>query len=118
MRGSSVVSSNLGWVDFLINEMNNMHLKVHQLTVDRVLGWRMEMELLSKEICLLDMWIEKTNSRGAQEVLRGQVVSWLLGCLQGEEEGFNRLVEFVRGFWINCFVVEIELIVGKILEIW
>jgi len=95
LRGSSVVSSNLGWVDFLINEMNNMHLKVHQLTVDRVLGWRMEMELLSKEICFLDMWIEKTNSRGAQVVLRGQVVSWLLSLLDWEEDGLNGLVELV-----------------------
>ena len=76
------------------------------------------MELLGKKISFWNMFVKKRNGRGAQEIKTSVVVSWLLGCLQGEEEGFNRLVEFVRGFWINCFVVEIELIVGKILEIW
>ena len=75
--------------------MNNVHLKVHQLSVDGMFCWGMEMELLSMEICFFDMRIKKSDGGGAQVVLRGQVVSWLLGLLDWEEEGLNGLVELV-----------------------
>ena len=34
LRRIFVLRSKLGWADFVINEMDDMHLKVHQFSID------------------------------------------------------------------------------------
>ena len=78
-------------------------------------GWRVEVELLGVKICSLNVRVEKTDCRGAHEILSGQVVPWLLGFLDGEEERLNSLVELVGCSWINHLVVEGEVSIFKVL---
>ena len=63
-----VVGSNLGWVDLLVNEMNDVHFKVHKFAVDGVFCWRVEMELLGKEVSLWNMLVEETDGGSVHEV--------------------------------------------------
>ena len=34
LGGHLIVGTNLGWVDLFINEVHNMHLQIHELTID------------------------------------------------------------------------------------
>lgn len=75
--------------------MNDVHLKIHQFSINGVFSWGMEMELLGEKICLRDMLVEQPNCSCAQIVERGEVVSWLLGLLDWEEVRLDGLVELV-----------------------
>lgn len=81
LGGLWVVGSDLCWIYLLVDEMHDMHLQIHELTVDGMLGWRVEMELLGKEVGLWNVLVEETNRRGAHEV-----IVWLLGIFDWEEE--------------------------------
>ena len=98
--------------------MNDVHLKVHNFTVDGMLGWRMEMELLGEQIGLFNMVIKKTDGVGGQEVVLSQVVVRLLGLLEWEEEGLIGLVELVGSLWIENLIVKIKFPVDKIFLDW
>ena len=98
--------------------MNDVHLKVHNFTVDGMLGWRMEMELLGEQIGLFNMVIKKTDGVGGQEVVLSQVVVCLLGLLEWEEEGLIGLVELVGSLWIENLIVKIKFPVDKIFLDW
>lgn len=98
--------------------MNDVHLKVHNFTVDGMLGWRMEMELLGEQIGLFNMVIKKTDGVGGQEVVLSQVVVGLLGLLEWEEEGLIGLVELVGSLWIENLIVKIKFPVDKIFLDW
>lgn len=98
--------------------MNDVHLKVHNFTVDGMLGWRMEMELLGEQIGLFNVVIKKTDGVGGQEVVLSQVVVGLLGLLEWEEEGLIGLVELVGSLWIENLIVKIKFPVDKIFLDW
>lgn len=98
--------------------MNDVHLKVHNFTVDGMLGWRMEMELLGEQIGLFNMVIKKTDGVGGQEVVLSQVVVGLLGLLEWEEKGLIGLVELVGSLWIENLIVKIKFPVDKIFLDW
>jgi len=75
--------------------MNDMHLEVHNFTVDGMLSWRMEMELLGEQIGLFNVVIKKTDGVGGQEVVLSEIVVGLLRLLEWEEVGLIGLVELV-----------------------
>ena len=75
--------------------MNDMHLKVHNFTIDGMLSWRMEMELLGEQIGLFNVVIKKTDGVGGQEVVLSEIVVGLLRLLEWEEVGLIGLVELV-----------------------
>jgi len=75
--------------------MNDVHLEVHNLTIDRMLGWRMEMELLGEQIGLFNVVIKKTDGVGGQEVVLSEIVVGLLRLFEWEEVGLIGLVELV-----------------------
>lgn len=53
-----------------LKSVNDVHLKVHELTVDGVFGWSMEMILQSMEVAAIDMWLEQTNGRCSEEIFQ------------------------------------------------
>jgi len=109
-----VVTSDLGWVYFGVDHVNDVHLKVHNFPVNGVFGWRMEMELLCKQIGLFNVLVKKIDGLRGQEVVLGQIIVGLLRLLEREEERLVCLVEFVGSVWIENFVVEFKVIVNKI----
>ena len=44
---------------FAVQEMDDVHLKIEELTVDGMFTWGMEMELRAMEGCNWDMWVEE-----------------------------------------------------------
>jgi len=90
-----VVTSNLGWVYFGVDHVNDVHLKVHNFPVNGVFCWRMEMELLCKQISFFNMLVKKIDGLCGQEVVLGHIIVGLLSLLEREEERLICLVEFV-----------------------
>lgn len=91
-----------------------MHLKVHNFPVNGVFCWRMEMELLSKQIGLFNVLVKKIDGLSGQEVVLSQIIVGLLRLLEREEERLICLVEFVGGIRVKNFVVEFKFIINKI----
>ena len=115
LGGIRIVGSNFGWVNLLVNEMNNVHFKVHQFSVNGVFSWRMEMKLLRIEVSLWNVLVEETDGSSFHVVECLEIVGWFLGILQWEEEGLAALIELVRVLWINGLVVKFEICIFKIL---
>ena len=44
---------------FLLHKMNDVHLKVEELTVNGMFTWGMEVELCTVESCNWDMWVKE-----------------------------------------------------------
>ena len=79
-----------------------------------MLGWSVEMELLSEEVGFLDVGVKQIDGCSAHKVLGSEVVPWLLGLLDWKEERFNGLIELVGSTRIDDFVVKVEGGVFKI----
>lgn len=109
-----VITSNLGWVYFGVDHVDDVHLKVHNFPVNRVFSWRMEMELLSEKIGFFNVLVKKIDGLSGQEIVLSVVISNLLSLLERKEEGLVGLVEFVRSMRIENFVVEFKFVVNKI----
>jgi hypothetical protein len=75
--------------------MNDVHLEVHNFTVDGMLGWRMEMELLGEQIGLFNVIIKKTDGVSGQKVVLSKIIVGLLRLLEREEVRLISLVELV-----------------------
>ena len=115
LGGIRIVGSNFGWINLFVNEMNNVHFKVHQFPVNGVFSWRMEMKLLCIEVSFWNVLVEKTDGGSFHVIECLKIISWLLGIHQRENEWLTALVELVRVLRINCLVVEFEVCVFKIL---
>jgi len=97
-----------------VEEMDDVHLEIEELTVDGVLTGGVEMELRTVEGGDWDVWVEEGDGLGfdAVEVL-------LFGLTLGdiEEEGVADLVELeLLGLLVDLVVVEAELLVLEIFE--
>ena len=86
MRCLWVVGTDLCWAYLVVDKMHDMHLQIHELTVNGVLSWGVEMELLSVEVSSWDVLVEKADGCSVHKVLGGQLVVWLLCLLDWEEE--------------------------------
>jgi hypothetical protein len=56
-------------LDIRFESVDNMHFEVHELAVDGVLGWSVEMVLETVEVAALNLWLEQANGRSSEEVL-------------------------------------------------
>lgn len=69
--------------------MDNMHLKVHELSIDGMLRWRVEVILQTMQIAAVDFWLEQANGGGPHEV-----VHWRFWTIQKNLNLLTFLVEF------------------------
>ena len=46
-----------------------MHLKVHELSIDRVLRWCVEMVLETVQVAALNLLLKQVNGRGPHEIV-------------------------------------------------
>lgn len=52
-----------------LKSVDNMHLKVHELSIDRVLRWCVEMVLETVQVAALNLLLEQVNGRGPHEIV-------------------------------------------------
>jgi len=90
--------------------MNNMHLKVHELSIDRMLRWCMEVILKSMQIAGVNSLLEQGDSGCPHEV-----VQWWFWTFQNDLDLLTFLVEFNLWSWINYIVFELKVVVLKLL---
>ena len=67
-----------------VHLMHHMHFKVHELAIDGVLRWRVEMRLQTVQIGLLDMMVEEIDGLRLHHILLGFAFHHeleLLACL-------------------------------------
>lgn len=95
-----------------VKKMDNVHFEVHELTIDGMLTWGMEVELDSLESGIWDMWVEKRDCLSSQEV-------WILSLSSSlgdvHKERISSLVEFYLFlFVVNFLVIEFESLVFEV----
>lgn len=91
--------------------MDDMHFQVHQFSINRVLTWRMEMELMCEEVSPWDVLVEQVDGRSVHVVERSLLVVGSLNLFQREVIGFHLLIELVGGTGIYGLIVEFEFFV-------
>jgi len=113
-----ILRSKFAGTHFVINEMDDVHFKIHQFSIDGVLRGRVEMELSSVELSTRDVLVEQTDGRSVHPVESSMVIIWFLRLLQWERVRLNGLIELVRCLWINVLVVEPKPIVLEVSHNW
>jgi len=56
-------------LDAWFESMDNVHLEVHELAVNRVLRWCVEVVLETVEVAAFNLWLEQANGRSSEEIL-------------------------------------------------
>lgn len=97
------------WLD----SVNNMHFKIHELSIDGVLRWSVEVILESVEVAAFNVLLEQANCGCSHEV-----VHWRVWAVQKNLNLLATLVEFYLVFWINLVVLEVKVVVFEILLDW
>ena len=100
----------------IFDKVDDVQLQIHELSVDGVFRWSMEMELGCMEVCFWNMFIEQTDGRSGQVVEPIKIVVRLLSLKNRERVGLNHLIELVRDLWVDGLIVEVELVVLIILQ--
>ena len=99
-----------------VEEMDDVHLHIKELTVDGVLSWGVEMELSAVKGSDWDMWVEEGDGFGLEAV---GVFALRLTLCNIDKESVADLVELeLIGILVDRFVVEVKLFVLEILMHW
>jgi len=56
-------------LDAWFESMDNVHLEVHELAINRVLRWCVEVVLETVEVAALNLWLEQANGGSSEEIL-------------------------------------------------
>lgn len=103
-------------LSLVIQEMDDVHFEIEELSVDGVLTWGMEVELGTVEGCNWNMWVKQRDGLSFDAV---EVLTLRLTFGNVEEEGVANLVELqLLLLLIDLLVVEVELLVLEILKDW
>ena len=90
-----------------------MHLEIHELSIDRVLRWCVEMVLGTIEDAALTVFFEQTNGRGLHEI-----VHWRIWTFQNNLDLRALLVVFGLLSWINDIVSKVKVVVFELISDW
>jgi len=95
------------WVEL----MNNMHLKIKELTINGMLRWRVEMSLKAEKFCRSDMPVKQTDGRSLHDIL-----FWL--TFHNNLELLTLLFVFCLGMWIKTVVLDLEFNITEVFVNW
>ena len=96
-----------------LKSMDNVHLKIHKLPIDRVFRWSMEVILQTMKVTAVNMRLKQTNGRSSEEV-----VKWGFRTLQNNLNLLTFLVEFDLLSSIDISILELKIVILEILINW
>ena len=103
-------------LSLVVQEVDNVHFKVEELTVDGVLRWGMEVELGTMEGSNWNMWVEEGNGLSLDAV---EVVALRFALGDINEEGVTDLVEFELLLFLgDLLIMELKKFILEILKNW
>lgn len=99
--------------DSWLKLMDNMHLKVHNLTINGMLRGCVEVVLKAMEINGINFLFEQTNGWCPKVI-----VQWRFWTFQKYLDLLTFLIKFVLLSWVNYIVFEVKAVVLEILVDW